>query len=71
MEEYDVESEVTRSIMKIKTNVENGEVLTFETFEILLALYVSQLKVTKILERQLDYALETGGKYLEIEDIVS
>jgi hypothetical protein len=71
MEEYDVESEVTRSIMQIKTNFENGEVLTFETFEILLALYVSQLKVTKILERQLDYALDTGGSYLEIKDVVS
>jgi hypothetical protein len=51
--------------------VENDEVLTFETFEILLALYLSQLKVAKILERQLDYALETGGSYLNIDDVVS
>lgn len=68
---FDFEDEATKNIMQIKSNVQVGQMITMETFDMLLSLYLGQVKTTKELERQLDYALETGGKYLEIYNIVS
>lgn len=65
---FDFESEATKNIMQIKSNVQFGQMITMETFDMLLSLYLGQVKTTKELERQLNYALETGGQYLEIND---
>lgn len=67
---FDFESEATKNIMQIKSNVQVGQMITMETFDMLLSLYLGQVKTTKELERQLDYALETGGQYLEIDNVV-
>ena len=67
---FDFESEATKNIMQINSNVQVGQMITMETFDMLLSLYLGQVKTTKELERQLDYALETGGKYLKIDNII-
>ena len=67
---FDFESEATKNIMQIKSNVQSGQMITMETFDMLLSLYLGQVKTTKELERQLNYALETGGKYLELNTVV-
>lgn len=65
------ENLVTRDIMQIKTNIENGDLLSVEGINMLLASYLEQIKTIKVLEKQLDYALETGGKYLKVEDNIN
>lgn len=67
---FDFESEATKNIMQLKTNIQNGENMTMETLDILLAVYLSKVKEVKMLEKQLYYALETGGKYLEVDSVV-
>ena len=67
----DFETEATRYIMQIRTNVQNNNTLSLEAIDSILGSCLYQIKEIKKLERQLDYALETGGKYLNIDDIVS
>ena len=67
----DFETEATRYIMQIRTNVQNNNTLSLEAIDAILGSCLYQIKEIKKLERQLDYALETGGKYLNIDAIVS
>ena len=64
----DFENAATIEIMNIKTNIENGEVFSKSTLDLLLGTLMSTIKEMKILEKQLDYALENGGKYLDVKD---
>ena len=62
---------VTAHIMDIKTNIHDKNSLSIELIEALLGSYLHQTKTIKILEKQLYYALETGGSYLEMDEIVN
>lgn len=60
------ENEVTKYIMQIKTNIENGESISYDCIVNVLSVCLHLATTLKDVEKQLDYALDNNGEYLKI-----
>ncbi len=69
MDTADHETQMTELMMRYKTQLDNGQI-TFEMVDVLLGIVVSNVRSIRVLNEQLDYAIETGGEHLEIDNIV-
>jgi len=62
---------VNKFVFQIKDNVERTGFATPYTVNQLLTLYLDNVQYSIELEKKLEYALKTKGKYLEINKIVN
>ena len=62
---------LTREIFRMKTNVEKDGFAATQTVNELLGLFLASEKQIEQLRKQLNYALETGGEYLTVEQYIN